>query len=619
MNVLLPFLSFCALNVYFVKLSKKGFGFSVPLAMMFSAMSLFISQFVLKSFIAGFICVFVLVLGGFAFALYEIVLKKDKNFCVNYFSKGFYAFIVIFVFFAITDMGKHFGAFDEFTHWGKMVKEMFRTDRFYSESPLLLAHHDYPPFMQLFEYIWCRLAGSVSEQNMTMSVHIFEFSLIVPFMTEILGDDNKKACRSAGIALGILLFSLLAVNLLDEEKVFDSVYLDILVPMMFCYIIMLADTAKSGDKFNVFALAFSCACFVLVKQISIFFFMLAALFMLITVFEGKDKKRIKHGLLTLAAVLSAAAASLIIWKIYVKKLGITGQFEIGSIPLYIALAKNGWDGTSLMLSTFGRYMRSLFTLGVTNGVLRLSYFGLFVLMPALLYFVCAFFTEKKTFIKYAALFVIGSLGYAAALCVLYMTCFTEAEMSRLASFGRYMGSYFISEVFLIFFIFAKNYSKKAKLHIGKVLTLLVCAGILLFDAADMSFLAPAFFYGEPMEEFRLTAGYIETYAEKGAKVLVIDSNGKEIYYINYYLNYCRPDDNDLCEGLFSKESGDAEFWESVKARISGNEYVYVKETNKNIDKCIGIYTEEGKLQTETLYKVGTAGGKLRLLRCEPLS
>ena len=89
--------------------------------------------------------------------LWYVTLSGDNE--ITFFSNGFYAFILVYIVFLFLDAGRSFSKWDDLMHWGKMVKEMFRIDRFYSESNLLQIHKDYPPFMQLFEYVWCRFGG----------------------------------------------------------------------------------------------------------------------------------------------------------------------------------------------------------------------------------------------------------------------------------------------------------------------------------------------------------------------------------------------------------------------------------------------------------------------------
>lgn len=50
----------------------------------------------------------------------------------------------------VVDYKRCFSNWDELSHWGKMVKEMLRTDLFYSENISdLLVHKDYPPFLYI--------------------------------------------------------------------------------------------------------------------------------------------------------------------------------------------------------------------------------------------------------------------------------------------------------------------------------------------------------------------------------------------------------------------------------------------------------------------------------------
>ena len=82
------------------------------------------------------------------------------------FSIGLISFISIYVLYIILDYKRRFTTFDEWYHWGMMVKESLRLDKFYSvaESNLHI-HKDYPPFISILEVIFCKFSGGYSESK----------------------------------------------------------------------------------------------------------------------------------------------------------------------------------------------------------------------------------------------------------------------------------------------------------------------------------------------------------------------------------------------------------------------------------------------------------------------
>ena len=86
--------------------------------------------------------------------------------------------------------------------------------------------------------------------------------------------------------------------------------------------------------------------------------------------------------------------------------------------------------------------------------------------------------NKKDFFKYLAVFVLGSLGYAFAVCVMYLFCFSEKEMEDLMCFGRYMGTFLICEAMLLVTLALRGLNKSRAFAANK--GFLLAAGATYF-------------------------------------------------------------------------------------------------------------------------------------------
>ncbi|WP_207648594.1 hypothetical protein [Butyrivibrio sp. INlla16] len=100
-------------------------------AIIVSTLFLYASQMIFKTFVPG---VVVDVFFALLFPAYLIVKRDLKEIRDSYFSTGFYVFLGMFLLTVIVDYGYFFWHWDELSHWGMMVKEMFRTGRFYTED-----------------------------------------------------------------------------------------------------------------------------------------------------------------------------------------------------------------------------------------------------------------------------------------------------------------------------------------------------------------------------------------------------------------------------------------------------------------------------------------------------
>ena len=156
---------FLLANLSTVIISNKKFGKCLPLTLMSLAFLLFFSQIIFKTFSIGFYIGIVYALLSIVYLFYK---RKDKKILKevkeNYLTPSFYSFITILILITILDFNRTYSHWDEFSHWGEMLKEMIRTDKFYSATTSVLqAHKDYPPILQLFELYVIKLGGVYKE------------------------------------------------------------------------------------------------------------------------------------------------------------------------------------------------------------------------------------------------------------------------------------------------------------------------------------------------------------------------------------------------------------------------------------------------------------------------
>ena len=75
---------------------------------------------------------------------------------------------------------------DEFSHWGDVVKMMYYNNIFNTNPASMSAANGYPPVMSIFQYFVENLSVSgYKESYLYIAYHIFVISLIIPFIKDI--------------------------------------------------------------------------------------------------------------------------------------------------------------------------------------------------------------------------------------------------------------------------------------------------------------------------------------------------------------------------------------------------------------------------------------------------
>ena len=644
-------------------LTRKPFGTVLPAVLLFIPAVLYVSQFLFRSFLPG--TVFLLILPAGAIPLFFLSTAEAREYHKkNIFSRGLYTLAAVWLLFLVIDMKRDLVKWDELMTWGMMVKEMFRTDRFYAEPVSnLLRHKDYPPFMGLLQLFWCRLCGGYTEMGVSMASHVFNLSLIAGPLA-VLRDDAAGGCGGNGTRTGKnapgkmlceeFFFMLIVVTVLlafDPSHVLMTIYSDITEAIVFAYAMRLVFT---GDAMRP---GFGLAAFVLalfglvgIKQIGIAFLMLCLLYYFLTLcadqvcgkasVHGPEEKDAKQGIRWGCFAVSAAVPflSMYVWERY------TGQFEISrqfDLPLAdikamkeiaggaLSLNANASGGVSLK-ETLVRFVLALFETNIWNGWIPVTFVS--ALFLYILVLVVLHGKNRERFPVPRALlpgivFTVGTAGYAAMMLLLYLFCFEPEEVSGFSNYPRYMGSWLLGAVLVLAFIAAELYRDTLK-RVGRTGTLalvwLICA-VLLYPAGLLYFV-PQRLHGNPRGAFRELAGSLSESVEPGASVfLVSDSSSDDTQlFTAYYADGIRISMEDIHAALYDYE-GQPGLVAQVAESMGHNDYVYVVRAGEKLRKAFAagdaagapeVLSESGLLEDGTLYCVEKEKGIVRLRKAD---
>jgi hypothetical protein len=567
--VLGPFLLFASLNVALTQLSQRAFGVCMPATMAGSILALYVSQMLFSSFAPAIIALFVCALWGVASALRSGLRHATLL-------RGITSFAVVYLLFVFVDRGRRFWDFDEFWHWGMMVKETLRLEHFYcvADSHLII-HKDYPPFPALFEAFWCWLCGGFTEGRATTALHVLEFSAVVlptvdfslrPSCDDARDDTStpsplRDLVARASLTLVLTLALLLVCALFDHAQTIGTILADVPTALFFAYCLLLVVTGESSESaFGFVELLAGATMLLMTKQVGIAMFgVVVLLWLLISLGKRHLPSDAKHGdeptktTTTrgfalpvrgewLRALCLAIAPMLVrmSWSWYVRLQNVSdirsvaggnGQFDLGKIDLaqYVAAAR-GQAADPLLNDTFSHLSHALVFDDVANvGRFPLSFLAITIIMCAAIMAIALLFPKgfsRADARRTAISLFVGSVGFAFMLSVLFLFCFTPDEMQELRGYARYVDSYVIGEVVfaIVFVVMLLARGEERISHLRATLGVLVVLGLsLLLNPSTSAVLSPVRTPVAPVAAVEPVAALLEEVPENASVGVVYDS------------------------------------------------------------------------------------------------
>lgn len=622
--MMVPFFIFTLINFWVVVFSKKSFGVTLPATLTGVTLLTYFGQFFFHTFDVGvYVCIGIAAAG----VILLVARRKDYDFISRCFSVGFFSFLVICLLFAILDCGRWLTTWDEYSHWGKMIKEMLRLDRFYAEPQSNLAvHKDYPPFASVFELLWCRLSLKYTEGTATMALDILGFSMILPLVLDRLEYRKKMGKAQRFVSLLVIAVVLLMVILNFDYVQAMTLNLDVFMPLFYVALIMVIsdkELRKSGLGFITILLGqFG---LIITKQMGISFVLLVWFFY--TLSEMLDaEKRLEEKLPRMVAVGMRSLVVLVtpfisnaIWSKYILKLGLDGQFSIGQVSINTLLRILVGGGDWVQHVTFARYIRALFTTNISTGLFSMNYVSAVILSFCILLVMAYVFRTvvyKREMLRYGVLFALGSAGYALAMLTMYMFCFSEYEMSILASYGRYMSTYIVSQYLILLLLFIKLLDrKKVDICSWTVTFGLLGIGLLILGVDGQVKLMPKKFTGKDPELviYKEQADCIQENVPEGTEVFLISNhNDVDTAFTSYYLDNRRIDERYATSNVATWGPENTDYWNEVLSCIWEDGYVYICDATENVVNVLGEYTADGQIADHTLYRVNEERGEFIL-------
>ena len=620
-------------------ISKRRFEEVLPVFLMCSILVVFLSGF-LNQLLIGYYAAIALA-AIFPISIIILLLKKKhlSDLRKRLLTPGFCIFIILYVFIYILNLNKGFIIWDEFSHWGPMVKEMLRLDKFYSVAESALSgHKDYPPAIPLFEALWCKLSGGYRESYLYTGLQILSLSLFFPALSGL----NWRKNRNIFIKMILLVIVILSANIIirvGEASFYQSIYIDCFLGLLFGYCMFLAIREKRIEKFGIFRLSVALTVLLLTKQMGLVFFLitLAAFAINQSIIHRNGcnsiarKKPTKQTIIRITALficlLIVPMIFLFGWNTYTSALGIQGQFIISDIELSdLTGIITGNSGEAYQYIALENFARSLLKEGLFERPIILSYWQLMILAAVIYYLIGKYgrrYFEKYQFGGLTIVLCMGAIGYAFILLLLYLFSFSPYEAEKLASHVRYLSTYwfavFALAIMLFLYITEKREADQNKSSVIPLVSVLIVSWLILLEPAAISNFIPSIQDQSVSSHYQEDADIIINHTEETDRIFIItqhdDRNIRNILkyltlprnYNSYYYSLGEPyNEKDIWTEDLSEEQ-----WIN---EISKYDYLYLCEVDDQFtENYSGSFHSKNEIKNRQLFQIiHTPGGAIEL-------
>ena len=549
--------------------------------------------------------------------------KEKKEIFKNIFSPGVIIYLIMILFICLYNRGKLLTGWDEFSHWGDVVKAMYMTDYFSMGPNSLSMFQSYLPGMSLFQYLFEKLSfNGFYEPYLFISYQMFYTSLFLPFMT--------KLKWSKGWQNFLVLFLVMFSPAILFTDYYDSIFIDSFLGGITAFCFAQVFFYEEGNKLQFIGLAISLCMLVLTKDAGLFLALLCLIAFLINLLKkyfkiSKKERTFKlfiKKLLPLFILIVPIIFVLGIWKLLLHINHATISFNE---PFNIKTIFNVLIGRDL---TYRSQVRNNFIMALSNRYIIenpyklnvLSIMVILITLYLLIHYTCKNQTKEGN-ITAKTLFI-GQIIYVFGLLLVYITKFTNFsgyEAINLASYPRYMSIY-LSAIFTFLIMITINSQKKYKFS-WSLYALTSCVILV----APITNIITKVYEGnydtkEIREPYTEVAKQVKNYLkDEKASIYIISehTSGYDYYVLKYSLRenlrkvsptYTWSIGEPYSEeDIWTFKTTAKEWWKNLKENY---DYVYLYHTNDYFMQNFKNLFEKDQIKERHLYKVDKVKEKL---------
>ena len=486
------------------------------------------------------------IVGVLSFLLSFVHLIKREKRISDFITPGLVVYGIVIGCFIIICQDFIRMEWDEYSHWGLAVKDMFYYDALSMHTGSSVLSKRYPPFSTLIEYYFMYANEIFSEGIMYIAYLSFLWSMLIIAFKNIKWNQVKELLLTAVI---ILVIPFCFVDF------YYTLYVDLLLGVIFsCVLTCYFD--EKPNWYNDINIVLALCALVLTKDMGL---VLGCVFVMIVfgdymVSAIKQKNIWNKKIIKVLGYGGATIAFFSVWQIYLILSNIWHQIQQGKqaqqTSTAVAASNIGFSkiiefvtmqAEPYKYKVLKKYIKTIIyddTYKIGN--LGISYLG--ILLILLLATILIYKDDKeKKWILFSGTFI-GSIVYATFLLITYLFTFSEYDAIVLHSHRRYLGSCIGGCVFAFLNLNMIKYRNVKDRNFEKIK--LVLAFVILFtmpmNKINPQKLTPLIDKGM-LQEYMDQEILLRSFADKSESVYYVYNNSSHTLLETYiYRNYCSP-------------------------------------------------------------------------------
>lgn len=428
----------------------------------------------------------------FIFNIYYLLKYKPK--LKNYvLTPGLFVFIVMYLLFIWISYGLMAMAWDEFSHWALVVKNMFYLNNFGLGSDSNVVAKNYLSGTSIFQYFLMKLNGKYDESFLFFGMNIMTLSFIIPLF--------RYFNKFKHLSMYIFLFVIIIIPSLFYANYYRTLYVDALLGFAFAYslYIYIFNSEEGLRPYNYINLSLALAMLAFIKDIGIYLaFVTFSTILIDNIFAKNENK--KAFVIRIIKVVTLAIPLVIVKLLWI--LTLSNNLVVSSTKstsgflsnFFLLFSLNRTGNKFLIINNF---IEAIFSKGLFGNQIFISFFSALIIFFCIAYIVvekASKTNEKRTYIIMVIMAELGAIGYALMLLLSYLTVFSEYEALMLASYERYTLTYILGlSILLMAIIVKKNKNDFANLFKVLVISLVILVVSTNFSVVtDMTIFARGF-------------------------------------------------------------------------------------------------------------------------------
>lgn len=567
----------------------------------------------------GVYTVYAITVVSIVFIIYRFIKsiknKTQYDLVKRIITPGLFVYILFWILAIYLNKNRKFTSWDEFSHWGLIVKNMFNFDSYGTNPETIVIFRGYPPFTAIFEYLFVKVKNIYEEGSIIIAMNVLYISMMLPIFRNI---EWKKELKK----LILFIPFIFMLPLCMYKEFYTTIYVDAILGIFMAYVLYIYYSIKE-DKIKYISIALGIIALSLIKAAGTG---IAIFVLLIILIDNLYKRKINNvKMKKMIIVFIVLILCLIIgkysWSIHLKLTNTNEAWNTSQVKFSNIVILLKGQAPAYQYTVIKEFIKNFFETPLDIAIGSLTNFNMLSL-----YFLYSIYTvhivkknnedniKHKNCILACFMLVVCYILYLFSLLILYIFTYSEYEALHLASYDRYsfiflLGAFIFNSLIIMDSI---KEIKSDKLN-ALILLIIICIITSIKSVYDITINK-----NETVQNaisFRNSYIEINKYKDKIAKnekiyYISCGSSGMD-YHISRYemvpynvtntgswsLGEIRYDGDIWTSNITMQEWSDILIYENYS-------YVYIFKSDDIFEKIYGaLFENKENIKDKTLYKV----------------